>query len=279
MHVGLKLPNWGPAANGPAILRTAAAAEARGFGSLWVSDHIAVLESGLGLQPGTAFLDPFVALSLAAAVTDRVLLGTGVLILPLRHPVAVAKQAASVHALSGGRLVLGVGAGWQEREFDLLGQDFRSRGPRTDEAIDVLRACWTGDEVTLPGNLAAHGRVQLRPAATGLPVFVGGHSRAALRRTVARGDGWYASGIDPAEFGRGVGWLRGETARPLRYGVRPAPTPSSRAADTVAAYAAAGADFVVLDGVAEWSCAEDAEDWVHRTADALDLGTDRVTAS
>ena len=151
-------------------------------------------------------MDALIALALIVAVTQRATVGTAVLVLPLRHPIVVAKQLASVDACSGGRLCLGVGAGWLREEFDALAVPFDGRGARLDEWLELLRACWTGRP---PGRSGRHytlpdGVLCLPTPAHEVPVLVGGHSRAALRRAGRVGDGWLGQQsldeIDPGEI-------------------------------------------------------------------------------
>ena len=128
------------------------------------------------------YFDAIVAMALIASATERATIGTAVLVLPLRNPVVLAKQAASLDALSGGRLSLGVGAGWLREEFEALGVPFEARGKRLVDGIRILRECWTG---------TYQGDIVFAPTPVGaLPVYVGGHSEIALRRAGALGDGW-----------------------------------------------------------------------------------------
>jgi probable F420-dependent oxidoreductase len=198
MRIGAKLPNSGPlSADIPA---TAAALERAGFDSLWVSDHIVMPETIASPYPfgsvtwstDTPYVDALIALALAAAVTTRVRLGTAALVLPQRNPVQLAKQAASIDVASGGRLELGVGAGWLAEEFAALNVPFERRGARMDEWIAILRECWSGrtnarrsDFYDLPEG------VLCLPAPSAIPLLIGGHSPAALRRARAN-DGWLA---------------------------------------------------------------------------------------
>lgn len=288
MHIGIKVPNWGTLAGPAALAATAAAADERGFDSIWVSDHVAMPREPLTDYPysGTAappfdsdtpFVEALTSLSYAAAVTRNVQLGTGVLVLPLRSPILVAKQAASLDVLSGGRLLLGVGAGWLADEFAVLGQGWADRGHRTDEAIRVLRACWAGAEVPLPGSGGRPQALAMNPLpARGarVPVIVGGHSAPALRRAALLGDAWYASDVAVPAFGGLVARLRtldDATGDPVAVGVRPRPVEADDAATTVSAYREAGADFVVLDANYSALTVQQAVDWVHRAADVLGL--------
>jgi probable F420-dependent oxidoreductase len=211
MRIGAKLPNSGPlSADIPAA---AVALERAGFDSLWVADHVVMPErigsrypfaaDGRATWPtDTPYVEALVALALAAAVTSTVRLGTAALVLPQRNPVQVAKQAASIDVASGGRLELGVGAGWLAEEFAALNAPFERRGARMDEWIAILRECWTGRTAArhsefydLPADILC------LPVPNRIPVLIGGHSPAALRRA-ARNDGWLAQQdadeLDPA---------------------------------------------------------------------------------
>ena len=287
VHIGVKVPNWGPLACPTALRQVAEAAEACGFGSVWVSDHVVMPAAPLGDYPysdstrppfvaSTPFLDPFTSLSFIAACTERVQLGTGVLVLPLRQPIVVAKQAASLDVLSSGRSLLGVGSGWLEDEFVLLGQDWRDRGRRTDQAIATLRGCWRLDAAELPDGT----RVGIAPAPTQggtLPILIGGHSRAAMRRAARAGDGWYASNVTVEQFAdlvrtlRGIEVEQGTPRESVLVGVRPGVVEPADAASCAAGLEEGGADFVVLDAPFSRLDVSGAIDWVHRTADALSL--------
>jgi probable F420-dependent oxidoreductase len=177
---------------GAAVAELARGAEAAGFDAVSVTDHpfppARFVASG-----GHHSLDPFVALSFAAAATRRVQLLTHVLVLPYRNPFLVAKAAASLDALCEGRLLLGVAAGYLEGEFAALGADFAGRNDATDEALLALRAAWRGEPVAFSGRgFRADGNVQLpRPVRDGgPPLWVGGNSRRAIRRAVERAEGW-----------------------------------------------------------------------------------------
>ncbi len=183
----------------PAFFRTVAErAEELGYDSLWAGDHISFVNP---------ILDPLVALSVFAAVTERVELGTGVLLLPLRHPALVAKQAASLDWLSGGRLVLGVGVGGEgEQDFLAVGVDRRERGARADEAMAALRVLFGGQEASFRGRFVAFSGVTIEPRPArpgGPPLWVGGRSQAALRRAGRLGDGWMPIWVSPERFAQG----------------------------------------------------------------------------
>ncbi len=258
IRLGAKVPNSGALPARFGVARMAAELEAAGFDSLWVGDHLLTAAapetrypySGGGRMisdPIEPWYDSIVTMSVIAAATSRCEVGVGVLVLPLRHPVVAAKQIASLDVLSGGRVVLGVGAGWMRKEFDALGVDFGSRGRQLEAGVAVLRECWSGrlgDMVALP----APGRP--------LPVLVGGMSPVALRRAGTIGDGWYAvqplAGLDPDEMARGVTAMEKAAAgasRPSRVALRI--TGSASGLDTVAGALgdldAAGVTEVVVD--------------------------------
>jgi probable F420-dependent oxidoreductase len=188
MRFGIALPQYGPA-NAEGLIRAARQAEDLGFDDVWVADHIAV-PAGAPYPP-SFLLESLATLSFAAAVTSRVGLGTSVLVLPLRQPVVVAKQLATVDVLSGGRLILGLGAGWLAEEFDACNVPYRKRGDLTDEAIAVLRACWASAPASFSGPTVSFTDMKVQPLpGRHIPMWVGGVSERALRRAVEHGDGW-----------------------------------------------------------------------------------------
>jgi len=205
--IGVKIPNAGALASEPGLAVMARAAEAAGASSLHLSDHVVLVEGATSPYPFAAdgrfpwpvdsdWYDAMASCAWVLAATERVTVGPSVLVLPQRDPLEVAKTAATLDRLSGGRLFLGVGAGWLQEEFAALGRDFATRGPRLEEAIDILHLAWSGSgepyqgrRLTVPRGVHCHP-TPLRPG--GVPVHVGGMSRAALRRVVERGDGWVA---------------------------------------------------------------------------------------
>ena len=154
MTGGVHLPQAGPAASGDALAWTACLAEELGFADVWVSDHL-VVPAGVPYPPSAYVLEPLAVMSWVAAATSRVRIGTTVLVVPMRGPVVVAKSVATIDQLSGGRVILGAAAGWLEAEFDALGVPFAERGPRTDEAIEMIRRMWTDDHIT--AEFPVHG--------------------------------------------------------------------------------------------------------------------------
>jgi len=175
-----------------AVMETAAAAEAAGFDAVFVTDHPAPDAKWLAAG-GHHALEPLVALSFAAAATTTLQLQTHIMVLAYRNPFLTAKSVLSLDVLSGGRVILGVASGYLKPEFGALGVDFEERNELTDEAIDVLRAVWTTDDVAWQGRHFASRGVTMRPRPTvdgGPPIWIGGNSTAAIRRAVERGNGW-----------------------------------------------------------------------------------------
>lgn len=190
MRLGVNVPNFGPGTTPGVLRRWAQTAEGLGFDLLMVSDHIAIT-ADVAEQYPAPFYEPFTTLAWLAGITSRIRLGTTVLVVPYRHPLLIARMAANLNELSGGRLVLGVGVGWAEQEFGALGVPFRERGKLTDDYLRTIRAAWDNDD-DYPG-----GRI---------PIWVGGNSDAAVRRAARLGDAWH-----PLRFT--MPWIRGELAR------------------------------------------------------------------
>ena len=202
MGFHVALPNDGSIEQ---LTELATAAENLGFDGVWLAEH--VLPPIKHPDPAyAAEYDPLVLLGFIAAHTTTVRVGTSILVLPLRNPFVVAKQAATVDALSDGRLELGVGVGWDADEFTAVGAQFHDRGRRTDEAIGVLRHLWAGNTDGLLGEHYSFGGgypTPVRPQ--GIPITIGGHSTAAVNRAARLGDRWQSiyfnnSGTDPATF-------------------------------------------------------------------------------
>ncbi|HET9200087.1 MAG TPA: LLM class F420-dependent oxidoreductase [Dehalococcoidia bacterium] len=208
MKFGIHLPQVGPNASRENILKMARFAEDSGFDSLWVSDHVVTprgLESKYPynatgeyrVPPDWDFLEPLTTLAFVAAATERVQLGTTVLVLPMRNPVVHAKIVSTIHALSGGRMILGVGAGWMREEFEALDADFENRGRVFDEYLKIVRGLWEEDNLVFRGETYEVHDLGFspRPDPGTLPIWIGGHHRAALRRAATLGDGWHAVGV------------------------------------------------------------------------------------
>lgn len=208
MHFGIMFGNVG-FGTGPRARALAEAAERHGFESIWTVEHI-VVPAGYaspypyaedGRMPGPdemALPEPLAWLSFVAACTTELKLGTGITVLPQRNPLVLAKEAATIDQLSGGRLLLGVGTGWLREEFDALGVPFEQRGARTDDHIRALRALWGPDKASHRGRFVAFEDVYCRPRPVHgqVPIIVGGHSARAARRAGELGDGFYPGSTD-----------------------------------------------------------------------------------
>jgi probable F420-dependent oxidoreductase len=207
MRVGIHLPQYGRAAGAEAIRRAALQAEDLGLDDVWVSDH-QVVPADVSYPPAFLF-EPLMTLAWAGAVTRRVGLGTSVLVLPQHAPVALANALASLDQLSGGRLILGAGIGWLVGEFAALGASFADRGPRMDEILGLLRACWEQDPIEFRGRFHRVEGVRLLPKpARRIPIWLGGRSEPAYRRAVAHGDGFQLLRTTPEEARAAVARLR-----------------------------------------------------------------------
>jgi len=189
--------NTGPCAAPETAAKVARAAEAAGFESVWTGEHVVLPDPQAPPSPAPPqhpMLDPAVALAFLAAHTERVRLATGIIILPQRNPVVLAKELASVDVLSQGRLIFGLGAGYLKPEFAAVGARFDDRGARTDEYIDAIRALWTEPQPTFAGRTVRFAGIDAQPRPVQKPhppIVVGGTSPAALRRGILRGNGWY----------------------------------------------------------------------------------------
>jgi probable F420-dependent oxidoreductase len=221
MKVGVWIPNCRHLA-APGIIREAAGrAEQLGYESVWVSDHVVVPHANV-INFGETIFDPLVTLGVIAGATRRVQLGTTVLIVPYRNAVVTAKMIASLDALSGGRFVLGIGAGWVVAESAMLGVPFAERGAMTDEYLEAMQELWTSAAPSFAGKYTQFSGLVFAPKPVQKPhppIWVGGHSRAALRRAARFGAAWHPINHPPAELRAG----RAELARLCEEGDRATP--------------------------------------------------------
>jgi probable F420-dependent oxidoreductase len=196
---------------GAELVALGASAEQAGFSTLWLGEHIVLpvdyeaehpttgSEANRShlkriIDPATKLLDPLVALSAVAAVTDRIGLATGIYLVGLRHPLAVARMTLTLQDVAGGRFMLGVGSGWLQEEFAALGVPYDERRVRLEEGLAVLRAAWAGGEISFAGATVAFDHVIVTPEPVCVPVILGGNTEPALRRAAATADGWFSSG-------------------------------------------------------------------------------------
>jgi probable F420-dependent oxidoreductase len=200
---GLNLPNYSNLGNRESMVAIAEKAEEFGYSSLWTSDHI-LIPANLP-EPFGNLLETFTTLSYLAARTETIRLGTGILVLPQRDPLLVAKQAATVHHLSGGRLTLGLGVGWIAKEYAYLRTDFGSRGLLADEYIAAIRVLFESDDPAYDGEHINFSDALFSPRPrVPIPIIVGGSSKPALRRAATLGDGWYGLRLSPEAAGLAI---------------------------------------------------------------------------
>ena len=245
--VGLFAVNSHACADPAAAGQVAALAERLGYDSLWAGEHVVVPSPRVDpspMEPDEPILDPLVALAHLVGHTERVRLGTGLIVLPQRNPLVLAKQAASVDVLSGGRLILGIGVGYLEPEMTAIGVPMERRGRRADEYLAAMRSLFEDDAPRFHGEYVDFEGVDAypRPAQRPLPIVVGGHTRQAFMRTARYADGWYGFLIglrSMAQYRDGLREAIERTGRerPLHVSITPA-RPLDE--ETVAAYAELG---------------------------------------
>ena len=288
INFGFSLQGRGALADRDTITAVAKRADALEYDSIWVTDRLLIpvhaaasypySESGrLPIGPDEPWLEPLTALTYLATVTQRIKVGTSVLVVPYRHPVTTAKALATLDYLSQGRVIFGAGAGWFKEEFGIAGAPFERRGAMTIEYLRVMRAIWSGPRVAFEGRfitIPESGGVRPHPVQRpSIPIWIGGHSDAALRRVVEIADGWHPLGLrppvrlEPDEMADRVKTLRDLATgagrdphditisfkAPLRLDDRAgagAPRlagPPAKIADDLAAYAGVGVEHFVFD--------------------------------
>ena len=212
MRLGFSLlNNWG-IDDVHALVGVACRAEELGFDSVWTHDHVFNVGHVLERIGDRPYYEPLTLLSFVAARTARIRLGTSVLVLPYHNPIRLAKTAATLDVLSGGRLILGVGVGAIENEMEAMGTPFKARGPFTDEAIAVMRTLWREADPHFDGTYTRFSSMKFspKPLQKPIPLVIGGVSRAAIRRAARLGDGWQPLGLSPDALGQGIATLRDE---------------------------------------------------------------------
>lgn len=269
MQIGTFLPtywtSYGTRTIREALVETAQAAAALGYASLWANDHVVAPADQAEMGH---IADPLIALSSVAPLVPGLTLGTSALILPQRNAVVVAKQVATLDALTEGRVMLGIGVGWLEEEFRMLGADFERRGAIADEAIAVMRALWREPRATFHGTFYDLTDAVCAPKPMGeTPVWMCGNTRAAIRRAARLCDGWDPFGISLPDYRSGVALLRNLVAAEgqamptlaahLRIAIGEHGHPDAHVAgsvDEVAealdGYRQAGLDYLICDFVA-----------------------------
>lgn len=257
MKIGLCSANAGSCADPEVLTGVAEQAEALGFESLWVSEHLVLADPRVPpspMEPTDPILEPITALAYVAARTRRLRLGTGVVVLPLRNPLVVAKALATLDVVSGGRLIFGIGVGYAPAEFRAIGVPLADRGRRTDEYLQAIRAVWTEDRPSYSGRYFSFDGIQAHPRPVQKPhppVVIGGWSPPALRRAVVGAQGWFGWGLDHDATAAALAFIESETDRgirdprlgPLEITITP---PGSIGSGEAAAYADLGVDRITL---------------------------------
>lgn len=216
MKIGVQLPITGSSGTPEDMRALIQKVEALGFASVWLGDHIVLPadnsessypymdrfgpEISNDLFPEKNFLEAMTTAAFIAGVTSSINVGIGVLILPMRNALQSAKEYATIDYLSGGRLILGVGAGWFREEFESLGVEFKDRGPKLDESIEVMKVLWSGNPSSFNGRFYDFEGVTCLPAPSKVEIWIGGHTERALLRCARLGTGWHAIELSPSEF-------------------------------------------------------------------------------
>ena len=227
MKIGLIGIGSGVCTNPAVAKRAAQRAEELGFDSLWTGEHTVYpdpREEPSNADPDFPILHPSTSLAYIAGVTERVLLGTGILLIPQRNPVVLAKELASLDVLSQGRLVLGIGVGYMPQEFAALGVDFKNRGARTDEYVAAMRSLWNDPKPRFDGRFVKFSDVNAQPRPVqpgGPPIVIGGSSKAAFRRLAEYGQGWYGVALDVEEAANEIERLKAAGAEDVEINITP----------------------------------------------------------
>ncbi len=278
MKFGLFGINMGACGNPDTATRIAQAAEAAGFESVWTGEHVVLPDPQVPpspLPPEYPMLDPTVALTFVAARTKKVKLGTGIIILPQRNPLVLAKELASLDVVSGGRLIFGLGIGYLKPEFDALGIPFDHKGPRSIDYLQAMQAVWTQDKPAYQGRFVSFSGIQALPRPVQKPyppVVFGGHTPEAFRRAVQCGNGWYGFALDLDATAKCIAGLKEAAqvaSRPnhvgeLEISITPGP---GLDLDTVKRYADLGVHRLIPFRRAK--AESELLDFVNKTADSL----------
>lgn len=196
MKIGISVSNYGDFPSREFLQNAAKESEKQELDSIWTSDHIIVPWNH---TPWTRVFETITTLSFISSITEQILLGTSIILLPLRNPIVLAKQIATLDVLSKGRVIIGVGIGWDNKEFDIIGKDFSSRTKTVKNQVGQMRKFWRGD-FTNEGFVSE----PLPNKKNGPPILIGGQSQGALKRVAGFGDGWHPVGITPVEYDQGI---------------------------------------------------------------------------
>lgn len=260
MEFGVFLPSHGPAKSPEAVKQVAQAAEQANYDAVWAADHVLVHER----HRDFCLIEAFVTLGYVAGITQRITLGTTVIVLPQRDPILVAKQAAAIDQYSNGRLILGIGVGWMEDEYRYLRTDFHQRGRMMDEWMQVMRTLWTDEKPSFHGEWINFEQCVFEPKPVqggGPPLTIGGNSDAAIRRAANSAEGWQPFHVGPDEVKADVTklreWAGGRKVQVIFHGRTllgdktepelPISGPASAVIDTVGRYKEAGVDHLLFD--------------------------------
>ena len=275
MKIGVQIPLAVHAGTHEAFRDYLQEIEELGFASIWLGDHIVIPKTIANMSsypygwrftsdldhffPSKAFLEPISTCGFIAGATKRVEIGVGVFVVPMRNPVELAKELACLDVMSGGRLIAGVGAGWMEEEFVALGQPYKGRGARLDEAVELMRALWSGEATTFAGAHFQVRDIYCQPVPTrpeGPPIWIGGHTDLALERCARYSTGWHAIELSPDDFAAhsakldvrlaAHGRAPHEVVRSVACRVRLSGPDLDETKTLVADYAAAGCEHLVL---------------------------------
>ncbi len=211
MKIGISLGNNQGVEDVQSVLKLGTRAEELGFDSVWVSEHVFNVSYVYDRLGGRPYYEPLAMLSYLAATTNRVGLGTSVLVLPYHNPIRLAKTAATLDVMSGGRLLLGVGVGVIDQELEAMGSSPTERGAITDEAIAVMKELWTQEDPSFQGRYHSFSGMKFSPKPIQkphIPLLIGGVSHAAIRRAVRLGNGWHPTALPPEELNEGIRYLR-----------------------------------------------------------------------
>ncbi|SRR5579875_322183 len=208
MKFGLVLPTYGRLARATSIIQAAVLAENLGYNSVWTTDHVMVPANFR--QPYGNTFEVLTTLAYVAAKTSTVQLGTSLVVAPLRNPIQLAKQCATIDVLSTGRMILGAGSGYLQEEFHFLGGNFQHRGRYFDECIRVMREVWKDDPTSFEGEFFRFSNAYAapKPMRGMIPIWIGGDSRAAMRRAAVLGDGWHPGNLSPEKFAKRMNELK-----------------------------------------------------------------------
>lgn len=257
MKLGLFGINVGACADAHVALRVAQAAEEHGIESVWTGEHVVLPDPQVPpspVPPQTPFLDPAVALAFVAAGTKTIRLGTGIIILPQRNPLVLAKELASVDVASNGRLIFGIGIGYLKPEFDALGAPFAHKGARTIEYLEAILAMWTQPQPAYRGRFVHFEGINAFPRPVQRPhppIVIGGGTPQAFHRAVRHGNGWYGFALDADKTARCIEGLHAaqrEYGRPAALGaLEISVTPAGKLdADTVKRFADLGVHRLII---------------------------------